>query len=93
MSVDEAIANNFPIATLSIISAILVGVGGIFFKLRDIAIDNRKEREAGLKEKLDITALAKQLETIVEQQNKKIERLENIIFKLPNGNDKSKDSR
>lgn len=84
MSADEIIASHFPIVSLSIISGIAVGVGGIFFKLREIGKDNRKDREAEMKDKLDIEALAERLEAIAEQQNKKIERLENIIFKLPN---------
>jgi hypothetical protein len=83
-SADEVIAAHFPIVSISIISGIAVGVAGIFFKLREIAKDNRKSREDELSEKLDIKALAEKLEMIVQQQNKKIDRLENIIFKLPN---------
>ena len=83
MSADEVVASHFPIVSLSIISGIAVGVAGIFFKLREIAKDNRSDRENAIKEKLDIEALAEKLLSVVEQQNKKIERLENIIFKLP----------
>jgi hypothetical protein len=85
MSVDETIANHFPIVSISIISGIAVGVGGIFFKLREIAKDNRKTRDTELTDRLDVQALAEKLEMIVAQQNKKIDRLENIIFKLDNG--------
>jgi len=83
MSADDVVASHFPIVSLSIISGIAVGVAGIFFKLREIAKDNRSDRENAIKEKLDIEALAEKLLSVVEQQNKKIERLENIIFKLP----------
>ncbi len=85
MSADEIVASHFPIVSLSIIGGIAVGVAGIFFKLREIAKDNRKDREEALTDKLDIKALAEKLEMIIQQQNKKIERLENIIFnfKLP----------
>lgn len=86
---EDIIAQHFPVVSLSLISAIFVGVTGIFFKLREISKDNRKERETELTDKLDIKSLADKLTAIVEQQNKKIERLENIIFKLPNGNGKS----
>ena len=88
MSEEDVIAQHFPVVSLSLISAIFVGVTGIFFKLREISKDNRKERDTEITDKLDIKALAEKLESIIEQQNKKIERLENIIFRLPNGNSK-----
>jgi hypothetical protein len=83
---EDVIAQHFPIVSLSLISAIFVGVTGIFFKLREIGKENRKERDLSIEEKLDIKLLAEKLEDAIEHQNKKIERLENIIFKLPNGN-------
>jgi hypothetical protein len=86
LSTDEIVAAHFPIVSLSIISGIAIGVAGIFFKLREIAKDNRSDRDNAIKEKLDVQALAEKLESIIEQQNKKIERLENIIFKLPQNN-------
>ena len=72
MSADNAIASNFPIITLSLISGMIVGIAGIFFKLREISKDRRKELESAVQQKV-----------ILDELVKKIERLEQIIFKLP----------
>lgn|GEM_PF-1816976 len=85
-SPETILGEHFPTVSLSIITAILVGVGSILIKLRTIAKETRARRDTALTEKLEIKTLAEKLEFIIEQQNKKIQRLENIIFKLPNGN-------
>jgi len=82
LSTDTA-ASNFPIITLSLVSGIVVGVAGIFFKLREIAKDQRKDLESKLTEKINISQLAEQLKFLIAQQDKKIDRLEEIIFHLP----------
>ena len=50
----------------------IVGIAGIFFKLREISKDRRKELESAVQQKV-----------ILDELVKKIERLEQIIFKLP----------
>jgi hypothetical protein len=87
LSADDVVAAHFPIVTISIISAMLVGIAGIFFKLKDIRNDNRKGLETSIEQRVRLEEVLNKLKFHIQEQDKKIERLENIIFKFP-GNGK-----
>jgi hypothetical protein len=92
LSAEDVISAHFPIASLALISAITVGVTGMFLKLRDIAREQRKDLESKLTEKVKVSELVEQLKFLIAQQDKKIERLEQIIFRLPINGANSKPS-
>jgi len=72
---------NYPIITISLIVGIIVGIASIFFKLREIGEQNRKDIEETVSQKYKLDAIASELILKLEQINEKIKRLESRVFK------------
>ena len=72
---------NYPIITISLIVGIIVGIASIFFKLREIGDQHRKEIEETISQKYKLDAIASELMLKLEQINEKIKRLESRVFK------------
>jgi len=72
---------NYPIITISLIVGIIVGIASIFFKLREIGDQHKKEIEETISQKYKIDAIATELMLKLEQANEKIKRLESRVFK------------
>jgi len=71
---------NYPIITISLIVGIIVGIASIFFKLREIGEQNRKEIEEAVSQKYKLEAIASELMLKLEQVKEKIARLESKVF-------------
>jgi len=72
---------NYPIITISLIVGIIVGIASIFFKLREIGDQHRKEIEETISQKYKLEIIANELRSKLEQANEKIVRLESRVFK------------
>jgi uncharacterized membrane-anchored protein YhcB (DUF1043 family) len=72
---------NYPIITISLIVGIIVGIASIFFKLREIGDQHRKEIEETISQKYKLEIIANELRSKLEQANEKIKRLESRVFK------------
>jgi len=72
---------NYPIITISLIVGIIVGIATIFFKLKEIGDQSRKEIEETVSQKYKLDAIASELMLKLEQINEKIKRLESKVFK------------
>ena len=72
---------NYPIITISLIVGIIVGIASIFFKLREIGDQHRKEIEETISQKYKLETITNELRLKLEQANEKIIRLESRVFK------------
>jgi len=72
---------NYPIITISLIVGIIVGIASIFFKLREIGDQHRKELEETISQKYKLETITNELRLKLEQANEKIVRLESRVFK------------
>jgi len=72
---------NYPIITISLIVGIIVGIASIFFKLRELGDQHRKEIEEAVSQKYKLDAIASELMLKLEQVKEKIARLESKVFK------------